>query len=132
MEEWGGREDRTEVGGHIQKKMGCIAAVECYSLMLGEYSVELTNSRRLVVKLGQQTCTCRQWQMRGLPCCHALAIIAKANLWVYDYVHPIYKTTTQEVIYNQLMHPVETHDMVVVDGKTGLMVGGDELDEDYN
>jgi len=31
------------------KKMGCIAAVECYSLMLGEYSVELTNSRKLAV-----------------------------------------------------------------------------------
>ncbi|KAJ8432255.1 hypothetical protein Cgig2_013908 [Carnegiea gigantea] len=61
------------------KKMGCIAAVECYSLM--------------------------QWQMRGLPCYHALAIIEKANLWVYDYVHPIYKTIMQE---------------------------GDELDEDYN
>ncbi|KAJ8428406.1 LOW QUALITY PROTEIN: hypothetical protein Cgig2_024552 [Carnegiea gigantea] len=42
------------------KKMGCIAAVECYSLMLSEYSIELTNSRRLVVKRGQQTCTYRQ------------------------------------------------------------------------
>jgi len=40
--------------------MGCIAIVECYSVMLGEYSVELTNNRKLVVKLGQQTCTCRQ------------------------------------------------------------------------
>ncbi|KAJ8430689.1 hypothetical protein Cgig2_018415 [Carnegiea gigantea] len=27
------------------KKMDCITAVECYSLILGEYSVELTNSR---------------------------------------------------------------------------------------
>ncbi|KAJ8429908.1 hypothetical protein Cgig2_025338 [Carnegiea gigantea] len=35
------------------KKMGRITAVECYSLMLGEYSVELTNSRQLVIKLGQ-------------------------------------------------------------------------------
>ena len=32
--------------------MGCIVAIECYSLMLGEYSVELTNSRKLVMKLG--------------------------------------------------------------------------------
>ncbi|KAJ8424836.1 LOW QUALITY PROTEIN: hypothetical protein Cgig2_031571 [Carnegiea gigantea] len=78
---------------------------DTYSLMLGNYSVELTNSRRLVVKLGQQTCTCRQWQMHDLPCYHALAMIVKANLWVYNYVHPIYKTATQEVIYNQLVHP---------------------------
>ncbi|KAJ8429657.1 hypothetical protein Cgig2_001653 [Carnegiea gigantea] len=66
------------------QKMGCIAAVECYSLMLGEYSVELTNSRK--------TYTCRVWQTRGIPCCHALAMIAKAKLWVHNYVHPIYKT----------------------------------------
>ena len=87
------------------KKMGCITIVEYYSLMLGEYSVELTNSRKLVVKLGQQKCTCRVWQTRGIPCCHALGVIAKANLWVYDYVHPIYKTATQQIIYNQLVHP---------------------------
>ncbi|KAJ8435829.1 hypothetical protein Cgig2_009106 [Carnegiea gigantea] len=114
------------------KKIGCVTAVGCYSLMLGEYSIELTNNRRLVVKMGQRTCTYRQWLMRGLPCCHALAVIAKANLCVYDYIHPNYKTATQEVIYNQLVHPMETHEMGIVDRKIGLVVGGEELDEDYN
>ncbi|KAJ8427438.1 hypothetical protein Cgig2_005282 [Carnegiea gigantea] len=70
--------------------MGCIAAVECYSLMLGEYNVELTNSRKLVVKLGQQSYTCR------------------------------------------LVHPMETHDMGMVDAKMGRVVGEDELDDDYD
>ncbi|KAJ8423474.1 hypothetical protein Cgig2_013517 [Carnegiea gigantea] len=116
----------------MYQKIGYIAAVECYSLMLGEYSVELTNSHKLVVKLGQQTCTCKQWQLRGLPCCHALAVIAKANLWVYDYFHPIYETATQEAIYDQLVHPMETHDMGKVDEKTGVVVGGEELLDDYN
>ncbi|KAJ8427900.1 hypothetical protein Cgig2_012236 [Carnegiea gigantea] len=77
------------------KKMGCIPAVKCYSLILGEYNVELTNTCELVVKLRQQTCTYRQWQMCGLPCWHALAVIANANLWVYDSVYPIYKSATQ-------------------------------------
>ncbi|KAJ8446385.1 hypothetical protein Cgig2_019278 [Carnegiea gigantea] len=49
---------------------------------------------------------------------------ANANLWVYDYVHPIYKTSMQEVIYNKLVHPMKTHDMAGVDGKIGLVVGG--------
>lgn len=114
------------------QKMGCIVAVDCYSFMLGEYSVELTNDRKLMVKLGQQTRTCRVWQTRGIPCCHALAMIAKASLWVYDYVHPIYKTATQQIIYNQLVHPMETHDMGIVDTKTRRVVGGDEFDDDYN
>jgi len=76
------------------KQIGCVAAVECYSMLLGEYSVVLTNSRKLVVKLGSQTCMCRKFQLTGLPCCHALAVIAKANLWVYDFVHPMYKADT--------------------------------------
>ncbi|KAJ8432834.1 LOW QUALITY PROTEIN: hypothetical protein Cgig2_008548 [Carnegiea gigantea] len=81
------------------QKMGCIAAVECYSLMLEEYNVELTNSRKLVV---------------------------------YDYVHLIYKTATQQIIYNQLAHPMEMHDMGTFDAKTGRVVGRDELDDDYD
>lgn len=96
--------------------------------MLGKHSVELTNNRKLVIKLGQQTYTCRQWQLRGLPCCNALAVIAKANLWVYDYIDPIYKSATQEVIYNQLVDRMETHDMGKVDEKTEVVVGGKELE----
>jgi len=89
-----------EVGERIEqriadayKQMGCVAVVECYSMLLGEYSVVLTNSRKLVVKLGSQMCTCRKWKMTGLPCCHALVVIAKTNLWGYDFVHPIYRRT---------------------------------------
>ena len=55
---------KNEVGQMIEqklagtyKKMGCIAALECYGLILDEYSVELTNNRKLIVKLGQATCT---------------------------------------------------------------------------
>jgi len=62
------------------KQMGCGATMECYSMLLGEYSVLLTNSRKLVVQLGSQMCTCQKWQMTGLPYSHALAVIAKANL----------------------------------------------------
>ncbi|KAJ8436084.1 hypothetical protein Cgig2_000986 [Carnegiea gigantea] len=77
-------EETTKQDNASEEQSAEKGSVECYSLMFGEYSMELTDSRKLVVKLGQQTCTCRQGQMRGLPCCHALAVIAKANLWVVD------------------------------------------------
>ncbi|KAJ8452483.1 hypothetical protein Cgig2_000072 [Carnegiea gigantea] len=57
---------------------------------------------------------------------------AKANLLVYDYVHPIYETATQQIIHNHLVHPIETRDMGTVDAKTGRVVGGDKLDNDYD
>jgi len=114
------------------KMMGCVAAVECYSMMLGENSVVLINSRKLVVKLSSHTCTCPKWKMTGLPCCHGLALIAKANIWMYDFVDSMYKAKTQHHIYNQVVHPMETHDMVTVDDNTGRVVGGNELDDDYS
>ncbi|KAJ8420184.1 LOW QUALITY PROTEIN: hypothetical protein Cgig2_013364 [Carnegiea gigantea] len=80
------------------KKMGCIAAIKCYSLMLGEYSVELTNKCKLV----------------------------------YEYVQPIYKTMTQQLIYKKLVHPLETHNMGEVDDRTGLVINGEKLDEKCN
>ena len=70
--------------------------------------------------------------MRGLPCCQAMAVIANASLWVCDYVHLIYKSTTHELIYNQLVHLVEKHDMGKVDDKIGVVVSGEELDDEYN
>ena len=36
------------------------------------------------------------------------------------------------MIYLNVIHPMETHDSGVVDDNTGLVVGGDELDEDFN
>ncbi|KAJ8425093.1 hypothetical protein Cgig2_007815 [Carnegiea gigantea] len=90
-------------------------AVECYSSMSGEYIVELTNSHNWDNKLTRAGSGKRE-----------------AKLWVYDYVHPIYKTTTQQIIYNQLVHPMETHDMGIVDVKTGRVVSRDELDDDYD
>jgi len=85
-----------------------MAVVECYGVLSREYNVELTNIRKLVVKLDSNTCTCRKWQMIGLPYWYALVVIAKANLLVYDFVHPMYKVDIQHHIYNQLVHPMET------------------------
>jgi len=56
-----------EVGERIEQKlpdkynkMRSIAIVEYYSLLLGEYSVEMTNNRKLVVKLDHKTYTCKK------------------------------------------------------------------------
>ena len=106
--------------------------MDMYSRSLGEYSVKLTNSRCLVVNLKAGTCSCRGWQLRGLPCVHAMAVIEKEKLWVYDYVNLYYKAPTQRTIYLNVVHPMETHDLGVVDENTGAVVGGQELDEDFN
>ncbi|KAJ8447962.1 hypothetical protein Cgig2_028838 [Carnegiea gigantea] len=71
-------------------------------------------------------------ELRGLPCVHAMAVIEREKLYVYDYVNPCYKAPTQRTIYMNVIHPMKTHDMRVVDSDTGLIVGGNDLYEDFN
>ena len=60
-----------------------------------------------------------------------MAIIEREKLFVYDYVYPCYKAPSQRTIYMNVIHRMEIHDSGVIDGDTGLVIGGD-LDEDFN
>ncbi|KAJ8420745.1 hypothetical protein Cgig2_019813 [Carnegiea gigantea] len=62
----------------------------------------------------------------------SVASDAKTHLWAHDYVNLIYMGVTQQLIYNQLVHPMETHNMGKVDRKTGRVVGGEEFDDEYD
>jgi len=70
--------------------------------------------------------------MRELPCEHAMVVIEKEKLWVFDYVNPGYKAATQRTIYLNVVHPMETHDNGTVDDNMGAVVGVEELDDDFN
>ena len=86
------------VGSKIEQKLRetlglvrSVANIKLFSSTIGEYAVLLTNNRRLVVNLTRSTCSCRWRQLRGLPCVHAMAVIERENLRVYDYVSDCYK-----------------------------------------
>ncbi|KAJ8432233.1 hypothetical protein Cgig2_024388 [Carnegiea gigantea] len=42
------------------------------------------------------------------------------------------RVPTQRTIYMNNIHPTETHDLANVDNRTGGVIGGHKLDEDYN
>jgi len=49
------------------------------------------NQRRHTVNLKDNTCSCREWQVTGKPCKHALAwILSNRGLKIEDFVHPYY------------------------------------------
>ena len=106
--------------------------VQLYSRLTGEYSVQLSNSRHLVVNLSGGECSCRWWQLQGFPCRHAMAVIKKEKKWVYDFVNVCYKSSTQTMCYMNSVHPMETHDMATVDDITGRVIGGEALDDEFN
>jgi len=51
---------------------------------------------------------------------------------VYDLVNVCYKSSTHTMCYMNSVHPMETHDMATVDDRTGRVVGGKALDDEFN
>ena len=51
--------------------------------------------------------------------------------WVYDYVSVCYKGPTQATCYINIIHLMETHEMMSVDDRTDRVVGGEFRDDDY-
>jgi len=93
--------------------------------------VQLSNSRRLVVNLSSMECSCGWWQVRAFPCKHAMVVL-KEKKWVYDYVNVYDKVSLQKTCCMNSIHPMETHDMSTTDDRTGHVIGGDALDDDFN
>ncbi|XP_042478455.1 uncharacterized protein LOC122059620 isoform X2 [Macadamia integrifolia] len=68
---------------------------------------------KYVVDLHNRSCTCREWDMIGLPCEHACAALRSINADVYQYVEAFYLKETQQAIYSEQMHPVPIHEIPV-------------------
>ena len=125
----------SKIEGKLRETLGQVGSVmemTLFSSITGEYGVQLTNNRSLVVNLSRRTCSCRWWQLRGLPCAHAMAITEREKLGVYDYVSDCYKVSAQALVYMNAIHPLETHDSAHVDQRTGQVVRGEEMDDGYN
>ncbi|KAJ8442945.1 hypothetical protein Cgig2_019518 [Carnegiea gigantea] len=127
------------VGDRIEKKLrktlgniDSVADVKLFDTALGEYGVLLTNNRSLAVNLAERKCSCKWWQLKGLPCAHAMVVIDKQKLWRYNYVSNCYKAGSQNMMYMNSIHPMKMHDSATVDNATSLIVGGEALNDGYN
>ncbi|XP_062075292.1 uncharacterized protein LOC133779335 [Humulus lupulus] len=76
-----------------------------------QFQVQCSNGSALVVDLEFRTCTCRRFQLSGLPCGHALATIWFMGGNVFDYVHGFYKQESLQKAYEQSVHPMPSPDM---------------------
>jgi len=54
-----------------------IIDVQSYNGASGEFTVQLSNSRRLVVTLSKGECSYGWWQIKGFPCRHGMVVIRK-------------------------------------------------------
>ena len=78
------------------------------------------------VGIKEHSCTCRAWEMSGIPCKHACAVIGFNGQNVADFVDDQFKLSSQNLIYYGFFQGIETHDMPKVDVDGVVQVLGNE------
>ncbi|KAH0641017.1 hypothetical protein KY290_036291 [Solanum tuberosum] len=63
-----------------------------------------------IVDMQKASCTCRRWDLTGLPCPHALVSIHGNGDRVEDYVNVYYKVETFKNVYSHFINPTNPED----------------------
>ncbi|KAG8373238.1 hypothetical protein BUALT_Bualt11G0002900 [Buddleja alternifolia] len=93
---------RKIVDRHMDRTSDCIPiksddlhyAVECYDL------------QRFTIDLQNHNCSCRKWELTGIPCPHAMSAICRQKLDPEDFVHVAYTVDTYLKVYEHSILPI--------------------------
>ncbi|XVF62348.1 hypothetical protein PTKIN_Ptkin09bG0000400 [Pterospermum kingtungense] len=66
-----------------------------------------------VVNIDHWDCSCKGWQLTGLPCCHAIAVFDCIGRSPYDYCSRYFTTESFRLTYAESIHPVPNVDRPV-------------------
>ncbi|XP_007031260.2 PREDICTED: uncharacterized protein LOC18600636 [Theobroma cacao] len=59
-----------------------------------------------VVDMDRWDCNCKGWQLTGLPCCHAIAVISCIGRSPYDYCSRYFTTESYRLTYAETVQPI--------------------------
>jgi hypothetical protein len=108
MEKYGG-----SVCSNVQDKLEKLKMESrSFSAMFsGRFKYEVDNDyERDVVNLTKKECTCRIWDLTGIPCKHGVASIYKNCEHPKDYLHDCYLKEAYLDVYSEIIHPMSgTH-----------------------
>ncbi|KAL4289499.1 hypothetical protein GQ457_14G002690 [Hibiscus cannabinus] len=94
----------------IQKKLEIMIELSnrCWPINAGgqQYQVECGYGNQHVVNMQALTCTCRRWELTGIPCNHAVSVMILTEVRPESHVHECYTKTTQERIYSNFINPI--------------------------
>ncbi|KAM3321692.1 hypothetical protein P3S67_002843 [Capsicum chacoense] len=51
-------------------------------------------------------CSCREWQINGLPCCHAIAVSESLGRSPYEHCSPYFSTESYHATYAESINPI--------------------------
>ncbi|XP_015576618.2 uncharacterized protein LOC107261486 [Ricinus communis] len=72
-----------------------------------EVEFEVISAERSdIVNIGTHSCSCRAWQLHGIPCSHAVAAIISCRKDVYAYTENCFTVASYHKAYAEDIHPI--------------------------
>ena len=90
-------------------KLNITRSAQCDVLWNGKEGFEVREKDRMkyTINLEQRNCSCRYWQLSGLPCCHAINAIYKSSQQLDGYIDSCYSIEVYKRIYAHCLEPVQ-------------------------
>ncbi|KAG5620992.1 hypothetical protein H5410_006210 [Solanum commersonii] len=86
---------------NISRSMDC--TIEFNGAVGFEVKEELCQHK---VDIVRRTCSCRVWQLRGIPCAHVVAALYFKKFSLYDHIDSCYSKETYLMIYANVIEPL--------------------------
>ncbi|KAH7848815.1 hypothetical protein Vadar_008449 [Vaccinium darrowii] len=86
-----------------------------------EYLYEVNSDPSVTVDLEKRKCSCRWWQIDGLPCDHAVAVIQKTRHNLNSFVEPFFHTEVYRLSYSDPIFPIPNIDKPETTSQTMLI-----------
>lgn len=92
-----------------EKRM--VEAVDCAStyqvLRSDEVEFEVISAERSdIVNIGTHCCSCRDWQLYGIPCSHAVAALISCRKDIYAFTEKCFTVDSYRETYREEIHPI--------------------------
>ncbi|GAB4859008.1 hypothetical protein Ancab_040384 [Ancistrocladus abbreviatus] len=97
---------------HLEKEASKARSFQVFS-HVGQFEVRGESSD--AVDIDNWDCSCREWQLSGLPCCHAIAVIQCTGRNPYDYCSRYFTVDCYRSTYAESIHPVPSVGKTVQD-----------------
>ncbi|WVZ12601.1 hypothetical protein V8G54_017131 [Vigna mungo] len=75
-----------------------------------------------IVDIDNWDCSCKGWQLTGVPCCHAVAVFECVGRSPYDYCSRYFTVENYQLTYAESIHPVPNVDRPPVQGESAALV----------
>lgn len=70
-----------------------------------EYEV-ISAERSEIVNIGTHSCSCRDWQLYGIPCSHAAAALLFSRKDIYAFTEKFFTVSRYNEAYQEIIHPL--------------------------